>query len=96
MTPASRLQGRVFCCVALVLVIACLVGARLQPRHELLAVGALVLLLGTPRGAFDVQIARRLLRVAGFPAWALFSLGYLGLSAAAAAAAVWLVAPTLF
>ena len=94
MTRASRLQGRIFCCLALVLVIASLVGARLQPRHELFAVGTLVLLLGMPHGAFDVLIARRLLRVAGFTAWALFSLGYLGLSAAVVA--VWFVAPTLF
>ena len=47
-----------------------------------------------PHGAFEVLIARRLLLVTGLTAWAMFLLGYLGLSAAVVA--VWFVAPTLF
>ena len=94
MTPALQLQGRVFCGLALALVIASLVGVRPEPHHELLAAGALVLLLGMPHGALDVVIARQLFGVADFKGWALFSLFYLGLSAAVVG--LWVVAPTLF
>ena len=94
MTPALQLQGRVFCGLALALVIASLVGARLEPRHELLVAGALVLLLGMPHGAFDVVFARKLFGVADLKGWALFSLFYVGLSAAVVG--LWVVAPTLF
>jgi beta-carotene 15,15'-dioxygenase len=93
-TPALHLQGRVFCGLALALVIASLVGARLEPRHELLVAGALVLLLGMPHGAFDVVFARKLFGVVGLKGWALFSLLYVGLSAAVVG--LWVVAPTLF
>ena len=93
-TPALKLQGRVFCGLALALVIASLIGTRLEPRHELLVVGALVLLLGMPHGAFDVVFARKLFGVADLKGWALFSLFYVGLSAAVVG--LWVVAPTLF
>ncbi len=94
MTPALRLQGRVFCGLALAFVIASLVGVRLEPRHEPLVAGALLLLLGMPHGAFDVVFARKLCGVAGLKGWALFSLFYVGLSAAVVG--LWVVAPTLF
>jgi len=84
----------VFCGLALALVIASLAGPRLEPRHELLVAGALVLLLGMPHGAFDVVFARKLFGVAGLKGWALFSLFYVGLSAAVVG--LWVVAPTLF
>jgi Brp/Blh family beta-carotene 15,15'-monooxygenase len=89
-----RLQGQVFCGVTLAIVMASLAGARLEPRHELMATGALVLLLGMPHGAFDMMIARRLFGTAGFRGWTLFSLGYLGLSAAVVG--VWIVTPAVF
>ncbi len=94
MTPALQLQGRMFCGLALAFVIASLVGARLEPRHELLVAGALVLLLGMPHGAFDVVLARKLFGVADLKGWALLSLFYVGLSAAVVG--LWMVAPTLF
>jgi Brp/Blh family beta-carotene 15,15'-monooxygenase len=93
-TRALALQGQVFCGVTSALVIASLTGARLEPRHELLATGALVLLLGMPHGAFDVMIARQLFGTAGFKGWALFSLGYVSLSAAVVG--VWIVTPAVF
>ncbi len=94
MTSALHLQGRVFCGLALAFVIASLVGARLEPRHELLAAGALLLLLGMPHGAFDVVFARKLFGVADVKGWAVFSLCYVGL--AAAVVGLWMAAPTLF
>ena len=94
MSPALRVQGRTFCGLALALVIASVSGFQLEPRHELLAMGTLVLLLGMPHGAFDVVIARQLVVVADLKGWALFWLGYAGLSAAVVA--LWLVAPSIF
>lgn len=94
MTFGLRLQGRIFCAVALALVLAVLLGFRAQPIHELLAVGALVLLLGVPHGSLDVTVAHRLLRLTGIGAWAVFSLVYVGL--AALVVGLWWVAPTVF
>ena len=54
MTAGLRLQGRLFCALALVLVMASVAGARLAPLHELLAAAALISLVGMPHGAFDV------------------------------------------
>ena len=94
MTPGLRLQGRVFCGLAAALVIASVIGVRLSPLHELLVAGALISLLGMPHGAFDVVFARKLFGVVDLQGWALFSLLYIGLSAAVVG--FWFVAPTLF
>ena len=94
MTPALRLQGRVFCALSLGLALACLNGARLDSRYELGVTGALILLLGVPHGAFDVVLARKIFGVADFKGWALFSLLYTGLSALVVG--LWYVAPLLF
>ena len=94
MTPVLRLQGWVFCGLALAFVVASLVGARLAPLHELLVAGALISLLGMPHGAFDVVFARKLFGVVDFQGWVLFSLLYVGLSAAVVG--FWFVAPTPF
>ena len=94
MTPVLRLQGRVFCGLAVALVIASAVGARLAPLQEILAAAALVSLLGTPHGAFDAVFARKLFGVADFKGWAVFSMLYIGLSAAVVG--FWFLAPTPF
>ena len=94
MTNGLRLQGRIFCMVSLALVVTLLAGFRTTPEHELLAVGALVLLLGVPHGSLDVVVARRLLGLTGIGAWALFSLLYLCL--AALVVGLWWIAPTVF
>jgi Brp/Blh family beta-carotene 15,15'-monooxygenase len=93
-TASLRVQGRLFCGLALALAVASLAGSRLEPRHELLAAAALVLLLGVPHGSLDVVLARALFGVTGYGGWALFSLSYFGLSAAVLG--VWMMAPTLF
>ena len=94
MTQSLRVQGQVFCALALMLIIACVIGIRLDPLHELLAAAALISLLGMPHGALDVVLARKLFRVYDFKGWAVFSLFYVGL--AAGVVGVWFVAPTLF
>lgn len=89
-----QFQGRLFCGLALALVIASLAGARLDLPGELVAAGVLLLLLGMPHGSLDVVVARELIGVGSFKKWALFSLIYLGL--AAAVVCFWALAPTLF
>lgn len=83
-----------FCGLALALVIAGLAGARLDPPRELLAAGALLLLLGMPHGSLDVILARKLIGAGSVSKWAMFALFYLGL--AALVVGFWVIAPTLF
>ena len=94
MTSGLRLQGQLFCAVSLALVLVSIAGLRADTKDELLAVGALVLLLGVPHGSLDVVVARRLWSLAGARAWTVFALRYLGL--AALVVGLWWVAPTLF
>ena len=94
MTPGLRWQGGLFCGLALALAVASLIGIGLAPLHELVAAVALIALLGMPHGAFDVVFARKLFGVVGLQGWALFSLFYIGLSAAVVG--FWFVAPTPF
>jgi len=94
MKRGLRLQGRVFCGLALALVIASLAGARLSPLYELVVAAAMISLLGMPHGALDVVFARKHFGVADFKGWALFSLLYIGL--AAAVVGLWFLAPTFF
>lgn len=94
MTPALKLQGRLFCAVSLVLVVAMLAGARTDPRHELLAVGVLILLLGVPHGALDIVVARGLFGAVGFKTWTVFLLLYVGLTVLVVC--LWIMEPALF
>lgn len=95
MTAALQLQGRIFCATSLVLVIAMLAGIRSDPGSELLALGALVLLLGVPHGALDVVVARRLFGALSFRSWIVFSLLYVGLAAFVVVVWWWLPVPFL-
>lgn len=94
MTSGLRVQGQLFCTLSLALVMASLAGLRANAGDELLAVGALVLLLGVPHGSLDVVVARRLWNLSGTGAWVIFAARYLGL--AALVVGLWWVAPTLF
>ena len=94
MTPGLRLQGRVFCGLALLTVLASLAGITLAALPELLLAAALLTLLGMPHGALDVAVARRLFVLESFSGWAVFALFYVGLSAAVVG--FWLFAPTPF
>jgi Brp/Blh family beta-carotene 15,15'-monooxygenase len=94
MTHALKLQGRIFCAVALMLVVAMTGRYRSDPAHGLLVVGVLILLLGVPHGALDVMVARRLFGALSLRLWLGFLLAYVGL--AALVVVVWFLAPTLF
>ncbi len=94
MTHLLRLQGRVFCGLALATMLASLAGFKLAAPHELLAAAALISLLGMPHGALDAVFARKLFAIESYGGWAAFALFYVGLSAAVVG--VWFFLPTPF
>jgi len=94
MTRALKVQGRIFCAVSLMLVVAVTGRFRSDPVHGLFAVGVLILLLGVPHGALDVMVARRLFGTLSLRLWMGFLLAYVGLAALVVVA--WFLAPTLF
>lgn len=94
MTHLLRLQGRVFCGLALATMFASLAGFKLAALHELLAAAALLSLLGMPHGALDAVFARKLFAIESYTGWAAFALFYVGLSAAVVG--VWFFLPTPF
>ncbi|WP_052341417.1 Brp/Blh family beta-carotene 15,15'-dioxygenase [Salinarimonas rosea] len=89
-----RAQGVVYGAVALAVGFGATALPALAPTTEILVVGALVLVLGVPHGAFDTLWARRLLGLTGVRRWALFGLAYW--AAAALVVAIWALAPVLF
>ncbi|NMM11081.1 MAG: beta-carotene 15,15'-dioxygenase, Brp/Blh family [Polaromonas sp.] len=91
---AVRLQGIVFCAVAVITVGFSVLLAPMNPRHELVLVALLVVLLGVPHGALDPIFAQSLQRIQGRARWIGFVVLYLLL--AALAVALWWLMPTLF
>lgn len=94
MTHLLRLQGRVFCGLALATMFASLAGFKLAALHELLAAAALLSLLGMPHGALDAVFARKLFGIESYTGWAAFALFYVAL--AAAVVGFWFFLPTAF
>ena len=94
MTHFLRLQGWVFCGLALATMLASLAGFKLAALHELLVATALLSLLGMPHGALDAVFARKLFGIKSFTGWAAFALLYVGLSAAVVG--FWFFLPTPF
>ena len=94
MTHHLRLQGWVFCGLALATMFASLAGFKLAALHELLAAAALLSLLGMPHGALDAVFARRLFDIESYTGWAAFALFYVAL--AAAVVGFWFFLPTAF
>ena len=94
MTHLLHLQGRIFCGLALVTMLASLSGFKLAALHELLVAAALLSLLGMPHGALDAVFGRKLFGIKSYSGWAAFALFYVGLSTAVVG--VWFFLPTPF
>ena len=90
----ERLQGIVFCAVALVTVVFSVLLAPMNPQHEAVLLALLVVLLGVPHGALDPIFAQSLQRVQGYARWIGFVVWYLLL--AALTVALWWFMPTVF
>ena len=91
---ALRIQGIAFSMLALLVSALSFVAVYPDERSELIVLGALILLLGVPHGAFDTIFAWRLYGIGSFLGWVGFVIVYLLL--AAAVVAVWMVTPAVF
>lgn len=91
---AIKIQGIAFSIAALIVTALCFVAVHPDERSELIILGALILLLGVPHGAFDTIFAWRLYGIGSFLGWVGFVIVYLLL--AAGVVAVWIAAPAVF
>lgn len=89
-----KIQGIAFSLVSLLVSALSLVIVHPDERSELIILGALILLLGVPHGAFDTIFAWRLYGIKSLPGWTGFVIVYLLL--AAGVVAVWVAAPAVF
>ena len=92
--PSMRLQGMIFCAIALAVTAATLVLPRLSERAELIVIAVLIVILGVPHGALDTIFAKLLYQLSSVRDWAVFAVTYVLL--AAAIVGLWLLSPLLF
>ena len=90
----QRLQGIVFCVLALLATCGTQLIGRFSPQTELILLAALIVVLGVPHGALDTLFAKRLYGIHTLRGWLGFGGIYLLL--AAAIVGLWLVAPAGF
>jgi Brp/Blh family beta-carotene 15,15'-monooxygenase len=91
---ALKIQGLAFSITALVVSALSLVLVHPDESTELIILGALILLLGVPHGAFDTIFAWRLYGIRSLLGWVGFVAAYLLL--ASGVVATWMVAPAVF
>ncbi len=94
MINVIRLQGKIFCALALLVAVLSLVLPVVDKRLELIVIGSLIVLLGVPHGAMDTIFAKSIYGVNNMRGWAIFGLLYL--LTAALVVGLWLLAPALF
>lgn len=94
MNTALRLQGLIFCGLAVAVGMSSLLLPPLSESAELLLVSGLILALGVPHGALDTIFARQVYRLGSPAAWLLAATIYGGLAALVVLA--WLISPTVF
>ena len=91
---AQRLQGVIFCLLALLCVFTTLALGRFSAQSELIVLAALIVILGIPHGAFDTLFAYRLYGIRSPWKWLAFGVVYLLL--AALVVGLWKLTPVLF
>ena len=91
---ALRMQGVVFCGLALMLSVAAVMFPQLIERTGLVVIAAIIILLGVPHGALDTIFVRQLYHVRTVRGW----IGFVVLYCVPSALVVilWLIAPTVF
>jgi Brp/Blh family beta-carotene 15,15'-monooxygenase len=94
MVKALKIQGFAFSVAALLVTALSFVVVQPDERSELIVLGALIVLLGVPHGAFDTIFAWRLYGIGSLLGWIGFVIVYLLL--AAGVVAVWVVTPAVF
>jgi Brp/Blh family beta-carotene 15,15'-monooxygenase len=91
---ATRIQGMAFVALATVITASTIVLDRLPERTQLLALAALIVILGVPHGALDTIFARHLYNIGTTKKWLLFALAYI--IPVLFVIAIWHLAPGLF
>jgi len=91
---ATRMQGIVFVALALAVSLSTTGIQRLPERTELLALAALIVVLGVPHGALDTIFAKHLYNIGTAKAWLLFGLAYI--IPVMLVIGIWQIAPWLF
>ena len=91
---AQRIQGLIFCAIALLFAFASLAMSRFAPQTELIVLAALIVVLGIPHGALDTIFAHRLYGIRTPWDWLRFGVVYLLL--AALIVGLWMFAPVAF
>jgi beta-carotene 15,15'-dioxygenase len=91
---AQRLQGTLFCLIALVGALATLAMERFSPQSEIILLAVLIVLLGVPHGALDTVFAHHLYGVRSLWGWLGFSVAYLLL--AGLVVGLWWLVPVVF
>jgi len=94
MNSVLRVQGLLFCALALGVALSSLLLPALTEGGELLLISGLILALGVPHGALDTIFAHQVYRLRSPKAWLLAAIIYGGLAAAVVCA--WLFSPTVF
>jgi Brp/Blh family beta-carotene 15,15'-monooxygenase len=91
---AEKLQGSIFCAMAVPLSMATILLKQPNQRTELIALALLIVMLGVPHGALDLIFAKDLYRVQTLTSWLRFGLAYL--IPVVLVLSLWRAAPTLF
>lgn len=89
-----RIQGLLFCAVALIVTAISGLLPRLHAQDELMVMAFLILVLGVPHGALDTVFAQNIYHVRSAKSWILFAAAYL--TPAVLVIALWQVSPILF
>jgi beta-carotene 15,15'-dioxygenase len=91
---AIKLQGQIFCGLAVPLTVAVLSLHKLNQQTELIILGVLIVILGVPHGALDTIFAKQLYNINTLKGWVSFLTLYVVL--AAAVVSLWQITPVLF
>jgi len=89
-----RVQGLIFCLLAVVCALSSAFLPPLDQPTELILAASLIIVLGVPHGALDTVFAKELYGVSTAAGWMKFSAVYLTL--AGLAVALWFLAPVFF
>ncbi len=89
-----RIQGMIFCFVAVLTALIAVLLPRLASQYELFVCIVLIAILGVPHGAFDTLFGQRLYGLRGVQSWTFFVVAYIGIGACIVA--LWWAWPLFF
>lgn len=94
MTKSLRVQGTIFCGLAMITAAFSQMLPRMEARLELIIIASLIIFLGVPHGAMDTVFAKSIYKVSGLAGWLKFGIIYAVI--AASVVGMWVFLPVLF